>query len=146
MLINGLNRTRILKALVLVLLMNSFLYCPRAAHLFSKETRSVKALLLGQSKTSYYKVLLYEHSIYSYVQSPCNQFSQSIMNVVWVSCCDFAPREMVWFILGGRRAPTDIGSSQHKCYRGVYVLHVVALEGTIVYLICQHFISGFQGE
>jgi hypothetical protein len=56
MLINGLNRTRILIAL---------LYCPRAAHSFSKETRSVKALFLGQSKTSYYKVLLYEHSIYS---------------------------------------------------------------------------------
>jgi hypothetical protein len=52
-------------ALVLVLLLNSFLYCPRAAHSFSKETRSVKALLLGQSKTSYYKVLLYEHSINS---------------------------------------------------------------------------------
>jgi hypothetical protein len=65
MLINGLNRTRISIALVLVLLVNSFLYCPRAAHLFSKETCSVNALLLGQSKTSYYKVLLYEHSIYS---------------------------------------------------------------------------------
>jgi hypothetical protein len=65
MLINGLNITRILIALVLVLLLNSFLYCPRAAHSFSKETRSVKALLLAQSKTSYYKVLLYEHSIYS---------------------------------------------------------------------------------
>jgi hypothetical protein len=65
MLINGLNRTCILIALVLVLLLSSFLYCPRAAHSFSKETRSVKALLLGQSKTSYYKVLLYEHSIYS---------------------------------------------------------------------------------
>jgi hypothetical protein len=63
---NGLNRTLILIALVLVLLLNTFLYCPRAAHSFSKETRSVKALLLGQSKTSYYKVLLYEHSIYSY--------------------------------------------------------------------------------
>jgi hypothetical protein len=47
MLINGLNRTRILIALVLVLLLNLFLYCPRAAHLFSKETRSVKALLLS---------------------------------------------------------------------------------------------------
>jgi hypothetical protein len=44
MLINGLNRTRILIALVLV-------------------------LLLGQSKTSYYKVLLYEHTIYSYHQN-----------------------------------------------------------------------------
>jgi hypothetical protein len=55
MLINGLKRTRILIALVLVLLMNSFLYCPRAAHSFNKETRSVKALQLGQSKTSYYK-------------------------------------------------------------------------------------------
>ncbi len=66
MLINGLNRTRILIALVLVLLLNSFLYCPRAAHSFSKETRSVKALLLGQSKTSYYKVLLYEHLTHSY--------------------------------------------------------------------------------
>jgi hypothetical protein len=66
MLVNGLNITRILIALVLVLLRNSFLYCPCAAHSFSKETRSVKALLLGQSKTSYYKVLLYEHSIYSY--------------------------------------------------------------------------------
>jgi hypothetical protein len=54
MLINGLNSTWILIALVLVLLQNSFLYCPRAAHLFSKETRSVKSLLLGQSKTSYY--------------------------------------------------------------------------------------------
>jgi hypothetical protein len=64
MLINGLNRTRILIALVLVLLLNSFLCCPRAAHSFSKATRSVKALLLGQSKTSHYKVLLYEHSIY----------------------------------------------------------------------------------
>jgi hypothetical protein len=53
-------------ALVLVLLLNSFLYSPRAAHSFSKETRSEKALLPGQSKTSYYKVLLYEHSIYSY--------------------------------------------------------------------------------
>jgi hypothetical protein len=66
MLINGLNRTRILIALVLMLLLISFLYCPHAAHSFSKETCSVKALLLGQSKTSYYKVLLYEHSIYSY--------------------------------------------------------------------------------
>jgi hypothetical protein len=66
MLINGLNRTRILIALVLVLLLNSFLYCPRAAQSFSKGTRSVKTLLLGQSKTSYYKVLLYEHSIYGY--------------------------------------------------------------------------------
>jgi hypothetical protein len=47
MLINGLNRTRILIALVLVLLLNLFLYCPCAAHLFSKETRSVKALLLS---------------------------------------------------------------------------------------------------
>jgi hypothetical protein len=64
MLINGLNRTRILIALVLVLLLNEFLYCPRAAHSFSKETCSVKLLLLGQSKTSYYKVLLYEHSNY----------------------------------------------------------------------------------
>jgi hypothetical protein len=54
MLINGLNRTRILIALVLVLFLNSFLYCPHAAHSFSKETCSVKALLLGQSKTSYY--------------------------------------------------------------------------------------------
>jgi hypothetical protein len=61
MLINELNRTGILIALVLVLLLNSFLYCPRAAHSFSKETRSVKALLLGQTNTSYYKVLLYEH-------------------------------------------------------------------------------------
>jgi hypothetical protein len=66
MLINGLNITRIFIALVLVLLLNSFLYRPRAAHSFSKETCSVKALLLGQSKTSYYKVLLYEHLIYSY--------------------------------------------------------------------------------
>jgi hypothetical protein len=66
MLINGLNRTQILIALLLVLLLNSFLYCPRAAHSFSYETRSVKSLLLGQSKTSFYKVLLYEHSIYSY--------------------------------------------------------------------------------
>jgi hypothetical protein len=65
MLINGLNRTRILIALMLVLLLNLFLYCPRAARSFSKETRSLKALLLGQSKTSYYKVLLYEHSTYS---------------------------------------------------------------------------------
>jgi hypothetical protein len=63
--INGLKITRILIALVLVLLLNSFLYCSRAAYSFSKETRSVKALLLGQSKTSYHKVLLYEHSIYS---------------------------------------------------------------------------------
>jgi hypothetical protein len=66
MLINGLNITRILIALVLVLLLNSFLYYPRAAQSFSKETLSIKALLLSQSKTSYYKVLLYEHSIYSY--------------------------------------------------------------------------------
>ncbi len=68
MIINGLNSTQILIALVLVLLQNSFLYCPRAAHSFSKETRSVKALLLGQSKTLYYKVLLYDHSIYSYYE------------------------------------------------------------------------------
>jgi hypothetical protein len=66
MIINGLNSTQILIALVLVLLQNSFLYCPRATHSFSKETLSVKALLLGQSKTLYYKVLLYDHSIYSY--------------------------------------------------------------------------------
>jgi hypothetical protein len=69
MLINGLNKTRILIALVLMLLLNLFLYCLRAAHSFSKETRSVKALLLGQSKTSYYEVLHYEHSIYSYKMS-----------------------------------------------------------------------------
>jgi hypothetical protein len=54
MLTNGLNRTRILMALVLLL--NSFLYCRVAAHSFRRETRSVKALLLGHSKTSYYKV------------------------------------------------------------------------------------------
>jgi hypothetical protein len=56
----------ILIAHAFVLLLNSFLYCPCAAHSFSKETCSVKALLLGQSKTSYYKVLLYEHSIYPF--------------------------------------------------------------------------------
>jgi hypothetical protein len=69
MIINGLNSTRILIVLVLVLLQNSLLYCPRAKHSFSKETCSVKALLIGQSKISYYKVLLYDHSIYSYVFS-----------------------------------------------------------------------------
>jgi hypothetical protein len=62
MIINGLNSPRILIALILVLLLNSFLYRPRAAHSFSKETRSVKELLLGQSKTSFFKVLLHEHS------------------------------------------------------------------------------------
>jgi hypothetical protein len=67
MIINGLNSTQILIVLVLMLLQNLFLYCPRATHLFSKETCSVKALLLGQSKTSHYKVLLYDHLIYSYV-------------------------------------------------------------------------------
>jgi hypothetical protein len=61
MLINGLNRTRTLIAVVLVLVLNLFLYCPRAAHSFSKD----------QSKTSYYKVLLYEHSIYSYALLSC---------------------------------------------------------------------------
>jgi hypothetical protein len=66
MIINGINTTRILIALVLVLLQNSILYCPRAMHSLSKETCLVKAFLLGQSKTSYYKVLLYDHSIFSY--------------------------------------------------------------------------------
>ena len=65
MVILGRYGTQILIALVLVLLQNSLLNCPRAAHSFSKETRSVKALVLGQSKTSFYKVLLYDHSIYS---------------------------------------------------------------------------------
>jgi hypothetical protein len=50
MLINGLNSTWILIAHLLVLLLNSYLYCPRAAHSFSKETRSVKALLLVNKK------------------------------------------------------------------------------------------------
>jgi hypothetical protein len=56
MIIHELNSTRILIALVLVLLQNSFLYCSCAVHLFSKETYLVKALLLGQSKTLHYKV------------------------------------------------------------------------------------------
>jgi hypothetical protein len=66
MLINGLNLTRILIALVLVLLLNSFLYCPRAAH--SRNSFS-KSTLTWSIKTSYYKVLLSEHSIYSYKRS-----------------------------------------------------------------------------
>jgi hypothetical protein len=50
MLINGLNRTRILIALVLVLLLNLFLYCPCTAHSFIKETRSVKHTYLVNQK------------------------------------------------------------------------------------------------
>jgi hypothetical protein len=65
MLMSELNKTQISIALVLVLLLNLCLYCPRAAHLFSKNTCSLKALLLGLTQILYYKVLLYEHSIYS---------------------------------------------------------------------------------
>jgi hypothetical protein len=39
----------------------------KTTHLFRKETCSAKALLIGQSKTWYYKVLLYDHLIYSYI-------------------------------------------------------------------------------
>jgi hypothetical protein len=88
MFINRLNRTWILIALVLVLLLNSFLYCPCAAHSFSNATRSVKALLLGQSKTLYYNVLLYEHSNYSYIE---NQPGKIYM-IMWIFVCDIPLR------------------------------------------------------
>jgi hypothetical protein len=63
MLINRLNITQILISLVLKLLLNLCLYCPFAAHSLSKDSRSVKAALIGLSKTSFYKVQLYGHLI-----------------------------------------------------------------------------------
>jgi hypothetical protein len=92
MLINGLNTTRILIALVLMLLLNSFLYCPRAAHSFRKETRSVKALLLGLSKTLYYKVLL---SLYSYYPIIMYKAHSTKINTSGEYCMFTPPRALM---------------------------------------------------